>query len=100
MRFIASALAGEGIDSLVFMSVGFLGVLAASDLVNTTLTLWVVKVLYQMLLLPLSIRVTNWVKTVERTDKIDVPEDTNYNPFAVFGSRTAIGRGKKWARER
>ena len=83
-RFVASSVAGEFVDSIVFMLVAFAGVLAASDMVTTILTLWLIKVLYEILALPFSLRFANWVKKIEGVDKIDRPEETNYNPFASF----------------
>lgn len=82
-RFIASTIVGEGFDSLIFMSVGFLGIMEVSDLVKTILTIWGVKVLYEILVLPLSLPFANWVKKVEGIDEIDKPETTSYNPFTL-----------------
>lgn len=82
-RFTASTIVGEGINSVVFMTVAYGGKLTLGDLARTTLTLYVVKVVYETLALPLSIIASNWVKRVEGIDKIDVPEQTNYNPFVI-----------------
>lgn len=81
-RFVLSTLVGEGLDSLVFMCVAFFGVIATKDLIVTILTIWGVKVLYEILLLPLSTRFSNWVKKVEGIDVIDTPETVRYNPFS------------------
>ena len=83
-RFVASSAAGEFVDSVVFMLVAFAGVLATADMATTILTLWLIKVLYEMVALPFSLRFANWVKKIEGVDKIDRPEATNYNPFASF----------------
>jgi uncharacterized integral membrane protein (TIGR00697 family) len=83
-RFIASSVVGELVDSIIFMLVGFGGIVAAGDMVTTILTLWLLKVLYEILLLPFSIWLANRIKRIEGTDKIDQPAETNYNPFASF----------------
>ena len=80
-RFIASTAIGEAVDSAIFMSVGFLGVLTTRDVLQTMLTIYVLKVLYEILALPVSIRVSNWIKSVEGIDEIDLPERTRYSPF-------------------
>jgi uncharacterized integral membrane protein (TIGR00697 family) len=82
-RFVWSTVVGEGLDSLVFMSVGFLGVMPNRDLVKVILTIWSVKVLYEIVALPLSMRVANWVKRAEGVDAVDDPQRTSYNPFSV-----------------
>lgn len=86
-RFVASTIVGEGVDSVVFMSVGFIGVLSTADIVRTILTIYVAKVIYEIIALPVSMRVSNWVKKVDGVDEIDDPQLTNYNPFAVFFPR-------------
>jgi queuosine precursor transporter len=85
-RFIASTIVGEFFDSIVFMSIGFVGVLAVKDILITIVTIWIAKVLYEVIALLFSIRFANYVKRVERVDKIDSPDHTNYNPFSVFFS--------------
>lgn len=82
-RFVASTIVGEFFDSFIFMTVAFLGVMENQQLLTTILTIWGVKVLYEILALPLSTRFSNWVKKVEGIDQIDKPETTNYNPFSI-----------------
>ncbi len=82
-RFAASTAVGEGIDSVIFMSIAFFGVLSAGELARTTITLYLVKVAYEIVVLPFSIRLSNWIKKVEGVDKIDRPEEVSYNPFSL-----------------
>lgn len=86
-RFIASTIAGELVDSIIFITVGFAGTIPTNDLIITILTIWVAKTLYEVVLLPFSTRFANYVKKVEGVDNIDYPEYTNYNPFAIFSER-------------
>ncbi|MEK7801172.1 MAG: queuosine precursor transporter [Pseudomonadota bacterium] len=83
VRFAASTFFGQLIDSSVFMIVGFYGVLANSDLLKTIVTIWLLKSAYEILLLPLSMRLSNWIKVREGIDRIDAPENTNYSPFKI-----------------
>lgn len=83
-RFIASTIAGELVDSIIFMAIAFIGILATKDIVTTILTIWIAKVLYEVIALPFTTRFASYVKKVEGLDKIDYPEHTNYNPFSVF----------------
>ena len=86
-RFVASTIVGEGLDSVVFMVIAFAGALSGPELVQTTLSLYVFKVAYEVLATPLSTRVANWVKRVEGVDHIDRPDETNYNPLAAATGR-------------
>jgi len=83
-RFVASTIVGEAVDSVVFSSIAFIGVLAFKEIVITSFTIWAFKVLYEIVALPFSIRLSNWLKVVEKIDYIDRPNITNYNPFSVF----------------
>lgn len=86
-RFVASTIVGEGIDSIIVMSIAFFGVLAWGDFVRTTITLYLVKVAYEIIALPFSTRFANWVKRVEGSDKIDNPNEVDYNPFSFKNSK-------------
>lgn len=95
-RFAASSFIGQFIDTSVFMAVAFAGALAATDLVKTGLTIWLVKVLYGVVALPLSTRFANWAKRVEGIDHLDAPGATNYSPFpALFKDSQSRGADKK-----
>src|SRR5205823_9697102 len=61
-RFVWSTVVGEGLDSFVFMTVGFFRVIPTTNLITTIFTIWIAKVLYEVIALPLSIPLANWVK--------------------------------------
>ena len=82
-RFVWSTVIGEGLDSFIFTTVAFLGVWPTIDMVKVILTIWIVKVVYEIVALPMSMRVANWVKRVEGIDVIDDPKKTYYNPFTI-----------------
>mgnify|MGYP001579847594 CR=1 FL=1 len=85
-RFVASTMVGEGVDSFIIMIIAFYGVIPLSALFTTMATLYVVKVVYEIIALPFSTRLANWVKRVEGIDVIDTPETTNYSPFKSITS--------------
>lgn len=80
-RFAVSTLFAEFFDSFIFMTVGFAGTLSPYNLIETASTIWVLKSLYEIIVMPLSIRFSNWIKAREGIDVIDDPQDTNYSPF-------------------
>jgi queuosine precursor transporter len=79
VRTIASTIVGEGADSLVFISIAFLGILPTSALGLTILSQWLFKVAYEILATPLTYLVVNALKRVEGVDYYD--HDTNFSPF-------------------
>jgi queuosine precursor transporter len=87
-RFLASTLVGEAIDSLVFTLGAFLGVLPTQQLLRTVLTIYLVKVAVEILALPASTRLANWLKRVEAFDQLDDPAATRYSPFKLGVSGT------------
>ncbi len=86
-RFVASTIAGEFVDSIIFITVAFYGVLETKNLIITILTIWVAKILYEIIALPFTTKFSNYVKRVEGVDIVDYPEFTSYNPFQSFFSK-------------
>ena len=82
-----STIIGEFVDSIIFIPVAFLGTIPFDSLVVTICTIWIAKTLYEVVALPLSVPFANYVKRIEGTDKIDFPNETNYNPFAIFSAK-------------
>lgn len=78
-RTIGSTVVGQGLDSLIFISIAFGGQMAAPELVAAVLSQWLFKSLYEALATPLTYVVVNALKRAEGVDAYDV--DTNLNPF-------------------
>lgn len=82
LRAILSTVVGEGIDSLVFFPLAFLGVIPLAEMPMLMLIEVVVKTLYEMVALPVTIYVVQWVKRYEGEDVYD--EDVDYNILKIF----------------
>jgi len=80
-RTIGSTLVGEGLDSAVFITLAFAGVMPPAALLPTIATQWLAKTGYEVLATPLTYAVVNWLKRVERVDVYD--RTTPLNPFLV-----------------
>jgi queuosine precursor transporter len=80
LRTISSTIVGEGLDSLVFISVAFWGTLGM-DLPATILTQWLFKTAYEVVATPLTYLIIGWLKRIEGVDHFDRGGD--YNPLAV-----------------
>jgi uncharacterized integral membrane protein (TIGR00697 family) len=80
-RTIGSTIAGEGVDSLIFYPLAFLGVEGwTTGLVFTVLvTQWVLKVSWEVILTPVTYIVVGWLKRREGIDVFDA--GTNFTPF-------------------
>ena len=81
MRTIGSTLAGQGLDSLIFMTLAFAGTIPAAGLMNAIITQWLFKSAYEAIATPLTYAVTNYLKRIEGIDTYDY--DTNFNPIAL-----------------
>ena len=82
LRAIMSTIWGEGADSLFFFPLAFYGVLPNEELPLMMLSQLVLKTVYEIIVLPVTIRVVNWVKRYEGEDHYD--NNVSYNIFAVF----------------
>ena len=82
-RAIVSTLFGEGADSLIFFPLAFGGLMPFAELLRLMLIQVVVKTLYEVIALPLTIRVVDFVKKLDETDTFDSDLDS-YNPLKVF----------------
>ena len=82
-RAIVSTLFGEGADSLIFFPLAFGGLMPVQELLRLMLIQVVVKTLYEVVALPLTIRVVNFVKRLDDTDIFDSDLDS-YNPLKIL----------------
>ncbi len=79
MRTIGSTLVGEGMDTVLFITLSFLGTVPAAVLLQMMLFQYLFKVTYEMLATPLTYAVVGWLKRKEGLDTFDY--GVNYNPF-------------------
>jgi len=78
-RTIGSTMVGEGIDTVLFISIAFAGSLPANGLIAMIITQYLWKLGYEVAATPLTYRLVNWVKQKEGLDTFDY--GVNYNPF-------------------
>lgn len=79
MRTIGSTLVGEGVDTLVFMTIAFLGTMEPVVLLQMIGFQYLWKVSYEILATPLTYKLINWLKGKEQIDTFDY--GVSYNPF-------------------
>src|SRR5436305_11153575 len=78
-RTIGSTLIGEGLDTLIFISIAFWGIIPANLMLQAILTQWVFKVVYEVVATPFTYLVVGFLKRRENLDTYDYK--TNFSPF-------------------
>ena len=80
-RTIGSTLVGEGLDSLVFITLAFVGTIPSGAMLSVIVTQWLVKSAYEALATPLTYGVVDYLKAREALDVYDY--GTRFNPLLV-----------------
>lgn len=83
-RTIGSTLVGQGLDSLIFMTVAFSGTIPVSALTTAVVVQWLAKSAYEAAATPLTYLVVGYLKRKEGLDVYD--HDTRFNPLIVSKS--------------
>lgn len=78
MRTIGSTVIGQALDSVVFVTLAFAGVVPPGALVHIVTAQWIVKVLYEAAATPLTYAAVAWLKSREGVDAYD--RHTDFNP--------------------
>ena len=65
IRAIVSTVMGEGVDSIIFFPIAFGGVLGWSTVVTLIVTQTLLKTVYEIMILPVTIRVVNRLRRIE-----------------------------------
>ncbi len=80
-RTIGSTVVGQGVDSLIFYPVAFLGVWTAEAVITVMITNWLLKVAWEAILTPVTYAVVGWLKRREDVEIFD--DGTDFSPFHV-----------------
>lgn len=78
-RTIGSTLAGQALDSLVFMSVAFWGTIPGFGLLSAIVTQWLLKSAYEAAVTPFTYWIVGFLKRHKGIDVYD--RDTRFNPL-------------------
>lgn len=81
MRTIGSTIVGEGVDSLVFYPVAFLGIWSRDLVISVMITNYLIKVSWEAVITPFTYLVVNFLKRAENEDYYD--RKTNFTPFSI-----------------
>jgi queuosine precursor transporter len=81
LRTISSTLIGEGLDSLIFITIVFAGSMSTGDLARAIVNQWLFKSAYEVIATPFTYVVVNFLKRKEGLDVYD--RETKFNPLLV-----------------
>lgn len=81
LRAIVSTLVGESADSLIFFPIAFWGLVPPRELLILIGTQAVLKSLYEVIILPVTIRVVKYIKKIDGNDVFDT--NTSFNPLKI-----------------
>ena len=87
-RTWGSTIAGQAVDSLIFYPLAFAGVWTGQSVLTVLVTNWALKVLWEVLLTPLTYLVVGFLKRTEGVDVFDVA--TDFSPFAKARASAAV----------
>ncbi len=80
-RTIGSTLVGQGVDTLLFVTIAFAGTLSWPLFWSIVISNYVFKVGLEAVMTPVTYRVTGFLKRAENADVYDT--DTDFNPFKL-----------------
>lgn len=81
LRAVVSTIVGESVDSLIFFPLALGGVVPWEVMPAMILTQTALKTIYEVIALPLTIRVVRWVKRIDGSDVYDT--NISYNVLKV-----------------
>lgn len=80
-RAIFSTVIGAAFDTSIFMIVAFAYILPAEIIIGMIFVEYVIKILVEVLVLPITVRIVQYLKKVDQIDYYDY--GTNFNPFSL-----------------
>ena len=81
LRAIVSTIVGESADSLIFFPIAFWGLMPTRELIVMIIAQTILKSLYEILVLPITIRVVKYIKKIDGSDVYD--EKISFNPLKI-----------------
>lgn len=81
LRFISSTMIASAFDSLIFGTIAFYGSITNMNLISLIFTMWFIKVMIEVIGLPVSIYLSKKLKRIEQLDIYDI--HTNFNLFTL-----------------
>ena len=84
-RTIGSTIVGQAVDTTIVMFAAFYGTRPVGVIFDLIISGYLIKVIYETLMTPVTYAIVNFLKKTEGVDAFD--RDTDFNPFATRGPR-------------
>lgn len=81
VRTIASTIAGEIADSMIFYPIAFYGIWSNEQLISVMIGNYFIKVMWEVVATPFTYLIVGFLKRAEHEDYYD--KDTDFNPFSL-----------------
>jgi uncharacterized PurR-regulated membrane protein YhhQ (DUF165 family) len=78
-RFVISTLCGQMVNTVVFYIFGLWGMIPTRVLTKSIIVASLSKVSVELILLPVTLKISLWLKRIENVDYFD--KTTNFNPL-------------------
>ena len=79
LRLVLSTVVAAAVDTTIFCSLAFGGIIPINELTMFILTMWVIKVAIEVIGLPISVRLAKFLKKYEQLDIYD-----NHTEFTLL----------------
>src|SRR5947209_514988 len=80
-RTVGSTVVGQGVDTIIVMTLAFAGTVDWSDIGRLIVSGYFGKVIYEVLMTPATYAVVGWLKRKEHVDTFDY--ETDFSPFHI-----------------
>jgi len=80
-RTIGSTLVGEGLDTIIFVTIAFFGTMPMATLIAIIISNYVFKVGTEVIFTPVTYKTVSFLKRIEKEDYYDT--NTNFNPLLI-----------------
>lgn len=81
VRTIGSTIVGEGVDTALFVSIAFWGIVSGGILVLAIISGYAFKVVYEIIATPITYKIVGFLKKAEGIDVYD--SETKFSPFSL-----------------
>lgn len=81
LRVAGSTVIGVGVDSIIFCNIAFSSIMPQAIIWNIVLTQYLFKLSYEVAMLPITYRLANFLKSLDKIDYYDIK--TKFNPFSL-----------------
>lgn len=78
-RLVLSTMMGQALDTTIVLCLAFGGIFEPAQLFQMAISLWSIKVVWEIVALPFTIPIIRWIKRNEEMDFYDT--NTDFNPF-------------------